>query len=281
MIDSAMETNLCVIAGGGTLPRKIADNFDPSGDRIFFLAFRNVTDPEVVVGRHHEWLELGEVQKAIDAMHRNAVDKVVMAGPIQRPALSSLALDTRAIRMLAKGGLKVFGDDGLLSLVAKEIEKEGIKVIGIEQILSEVLTKEGLLAGPAPTKISWDDIKRGLQVLNSLGSCDVGQSIAVQEGIVLAIEAIEGTDQMIERAGSLQRNVSGPVLIKMSKANQDKRVDLPTAGPETVNNAIRWGFQGLALEANNSLLLDQDRVMKIAEKNSFFVVGLDQSKMLQ
>ena len=276
-----METNLCVIAGGGILPRKLADNFDPSGDRIFFLAFRNVTDPEVVAGRHHEWLELGEVQKAIDAMHRNNVDKVVMAGPIQRPALSSLALDIRALKMLAKGGLKAFGDDGLLSLVAKEIEKEGIKVIGIEQILPGVLTKEGLLAGPAPTKISWDDIKRGLQVLNSLGPCDVGQSIAVQEGIVLAIEAIEGTDQMIERAGSLQRNVSGPILIKISKTNQDKRVDLPTAGPETVNNAIRSGFQGLALEANNSLLLDKDRVIKIAEKNSFFVIGVDQSKILQ
>ena len=276
-----METNLCVIAGGGILPRKLADNFYPSGDRIFFLAFRNVTDPEVVAGRHHEWLELGEIQKAIDAMHRNNVDKVVMAGPIQRPALSSLALDIRALKMLATGGLKAFGDDGLLSLVVKEIEKEGIKVIGIEQILSGVLTKEGLLAGPKPTKISWDDIKRGLQVLNSLGPCDVGQSIAVQEGIVLAIEAIEGTDQMIERAGSLQRNVSGPILIKISKTNQDKRVDLPTAGPETVNNAIRWGFQGLALEANNSLLLDKDRVIEIAEKNSFFVIGVDQSKILQ
>ena len=276
-----METNLCVIAGGGILPRKLADNFDPSGGRIFFLAFRNITDPEVVAGRHHEWLELGEVQKAIDAMHRNNVDKVVMAGPIQRPALSSLALDIRALKMLAKGGLRAFGDDGLLSLVAKEIEKEGIKVIGIEQILSGVLTKEGLLAGPAPTKISWDDIKRGLQVLNSLGPSDVGQSIAVQEGIVLAIEAIEGTDQMIERAGSLQRNVSGPILIKISKTNQDKRVDLPTAGPETVNNAIRSGFQGLALEANNSLLLDKDRVIEIAEKNSFFVIGVDQSKILQ
>ena len=276
-----METNLCVIAGGGILPRKLADNFDPSGGRIFFLAFRNITDPEVVAGRHHEWLELGEVQKAIDAMHRNNVDKVVMAGPIQRPALSSLALDIRALKMLAKGGLKAFGDDGLLSLVAKEIEKEGIKVIGIEQILSGVLTKEGLLAGPAPTKISWDDIKRGLQVLNSLGPSDVGQSIAVQEGIVLAIEAIEGTDQMIERAGSLQRNVSGPILIKISKTNQDKRVDLPTAGPETVNHAIRSGFQGLALEANNSLLLDKDRVIEIAEKNSFFVIGVDQSKILQ
>ena len=276
-----METNLCVIAGGGILPRKVADNFDPSGDRIFFLAFRNITDPEVVAGRHHEWLELGEIQKAIDAMHRNNVGKVVMAGPIQRPALSSLALDTRALKMLAKGGLKVFGDDGLLSLVAKEIEKEHIKIIGIEEILSGVLTKEGLLAGPAPTKISWDDIKRGLHVLNNLGPCDVGQSVAVQEGLVLAVEAIEGTDKMIERAGGLKRNVSGPILIKISKVNQDKRVDLPTAGPETVNNAIRAGFQGLALEANNSLLLDKDRVLKIAEKNAFFVLGVDPSKVLQ
>ena len=281
MIDSAMETNLCVIAGGGILPRKVADNFDPSGERIFFLAFRNITDPEIVAGRHHEWLELGEIQKAIDAMHRNNVGKVVMAGPIQRPALSSLALDTRALKMLAKGGLKVFGDDGLLSLVAKEIEKEDIKIIGIEEILSGVLTKEGLLAGPAPTKNSWDDIKRGLHVLNNLGPCDVGQSVAVQEGLVLAVEAIEGTDKMIERAGGLKRNVSGPILIKISKVNQDKRVDLPTAGPETVNNAIRAGFQGLALEANNSLLLDKDRVLKIAEKNAFFVIGVDQSKVLQ
>ncbi len=276
-----METNLCVIAGGGILPRKVADNFDPSGERIFFLAFRNITDPEVVSGRHHEWLELGEIQKAIDAMHRNNVGKVVMAGPIQRPALSSLALDTRALKMLAKGGLKVFGDDGLLSLVAKEIEKEDIKIIGIEEILSGVLTKEGLLAGPAPTKISWDDIKRGLHVLNNLGPCDVGQSVAVQEGLVLAVEAIEGTDKMIERAGGLKRNVSGPILIKISKVNQDKRVDLPTAGPETVNNAIKAGFQGLALEANNSLLLDKDCVLKIAEKNAFFVIGVDQSKVLQ
>lgn len=276
-----METNLCVIAGGGILPRKVADNFDPSGERIFFLAFRNITDPEIVAGRHHEWLELGEIQKAIDAMHRNNVGKVVMAGPIQRPALSSLALDTRALKMLAKGGLKVFGDDGLLSLVAKEIEKEDIKIIGIEEILSGVLTKEGLLAGPAPTKNSWDDIKRGLHVLNNLGPCDVGQSVAVQEGLVLAVEAIEGTDKMIERAGGLKRNVSGPILIKISKVNQDKRVDLPTAGPETVNNAIRAGFQGLALEANNSLLLDKDRVLKIAEKNAFFVIGVDQSKVLQ
>jgi len=281
MIDSAMETNLCVIAGGGILPRKVADNFDPSGERIFFLAFRNITDPEIVAGRHHEWLELGEIQKAIDAMHRNNVGKVVMAGPIQRPALSSLALDTRALKMLAKGGLKVFGDDGLLSLVAKEIEKEDIKIIGIEEILSGVLTKEGLLAGPAPTKNSWDDIKRGLHVLNNLGPCDVGQSVAVQEGLVLAVEAIEGTDKMIERAGGLKRNVSGPILIKISKVNQDKRVDLPTAGPETVNNAIRAGFQGLALEANNSLLLDKDRVLKIAEKNAFFVIGVDQSKVLR
>ena len=276
-----METNLCVIAGGGILPRKVADNFDPSGERIFFLAFRNITDPEIVAGRHHEWLELGEIQKAIDAMHRNNVGKVVMAGPIQRPALSSLALDTRALKMLAKGGLKVFGDDGLLSLVAKEIEKEDIKIIGIEEILSGVLTKEGLLAGPAPTKNSWDDIKRGLHVLNNLGPCDVGQSVAVQEGLVLAVEAIEGTDKMIERAGGLKRNVSGPILIKISKVNQDKRVDLPTAGPETVNNAIRAGFQGLALEANNSLLLDKDRALKIAEKNAFFVIGVDQSKVLQ
>ena len=276
-----MEAKLCVIAGGGTLPRKIADHFDSSGDRIFFLAFENVTDPKVVVGRQTQWFKLGQVQKAIDAMHKHNVTKVVMAGPIRRPALSSLNLDSRAMKMLVQGGLMVSGDDGLLSLVAEEIEKEGMEVIGIEEVLSESLTQVGLLAGPNLNKIAWNDIDRGLKVLNQLGPCDIGQSVAIQEGLVLAVEAIEGTDQMIERAGSLKRDVSGPILIKMSKPNQDKRMDLPTAGSNTIKNAIKAGFRGLALEANKSLLLDKERVLEIAEKNSFFVLGVDQSKLPQ
>ena len=163
--------------------------------------------------------------------------------------------------------------------IEEEIEKEGMKVIGIEEVRSESLPQVGLLAGPNLNKIAWSDIDRGLKVLNQLGPCDVGQSVAIQEGLVLAVEAIEGTDQMIERAGSLKRDVSGPILIKMSKPNQDKRIDLPTAGSNTIKNAIKAGFRGLALEANKSLLLDKERVLEIAEKNSFFVLGLDQSKL--
>ncbi len=266
---------LGIIAGGGNLPRKMADHFDSSGNRIFFIAIRGVTEPETVEGRAHSWIKLGQVQKALDEMLKAGVQKVAMAGPIKRPALSSLDLDSRASKMLVRGGLKIFGDDGLLTSVVNEIEKEGMNVIGIDEILSCLLTKKGLIAGPQLDSTAVKDVERGVQVLYQLGRSDVGQSIAVQEGLVLALEAIEGTDQMIKRAGELKRDILGPILVKISKPYQERRVDLPTIGLDTVHNALAAGFRGIALEANATLLLEKNNVVELANKKDFFITGVD------
>ena len=197
MVEVLDNFRLGIIAGAGNLPGQIAERFDPGGKSVFFIALEGITDPSILKNYEHKWIKLGELQMAMTALLEAKVRKVVMAGPVNRPALSSLKLDKRASKMLLKGGVKVFGDDGLLSVLIDEIEKDGIDVIGIDHVLSNLLTQPDLAIGPSIDEVAQKDINRAMAVLTRLGEADVGQSIAVQEGLVLAIEAIEGTDNML------------------------------------------------------------------------------------
>ena len=269
---------LGIIAGGGVLPRRIADTHTHAGGAVFMIAFEGITPAETVAGRDHAWVRLGRVQDTMDAMIGAGVEDVVMAGPIRRPALSSLDLDGRGAKLIFRAGRKAFGDDGLLSTIVEEIESDGLKVIAVDRILGGVLAPAGIIAGPKPDESALLDIQRGVEVLRHLGPVDVGQSIAVQEGLVLAVEAIEGTDAMIERAGGLAREGVGPILVKISKPGQERRADMPTVGPDTVRNAVAAGFRGIAMGARSTLLLEADEVRAQADEVGFFVLGVDAGK---
>lgn len=266
---------LGIIAGGGTLPRRIADSHGDAGGGVFMIAFEGITPAETVEGLEHAWVRLGRIQDTMDAMIGAGVEDVVMAGPIKRPTLSSLDIDGRGAKMLFRAGRKAFGDDGLLSTIVAEIESDGLRVLAVDDVLGGVLAKAGQIAGPEPDARAHADIQRGIDVLRHLGPVDVGQGIAVQEGLVLAVEAIEGTDAMIARAGSLAREGGGPVLIKISKPGQERRADMPTIGPDTVSNAIAAGFVGIAVDAGATLLLEVERVRDLAESAGLFVIGVD------
>jgi len=266
---------LGIIAGGGVLPRRLADTHLEAGGGVFMIAFEGITPDETVEGLDHAWVRLGRIQDTMDAMIGAGVEDVVMAGPIKRPALSSLDIDGRGAKLLFRAGRKAFGDDGLLSVLVAEIESDGLKVIAVDQILGGVLAGSGPIAGPEPDEAAWSDIQRGMDVLKHLGPVDVGQAIVVQEGLVLAVEAIEGTDAMIERAGDLARDGAGPILVKISKPGQERRADMPTVGPDTVSNASAAGFRGIAVEAGSTLLLDLDQVRFLAEEAGLFVAGVD------
>ena len=265
---------LGIIAGGGALPRRIADSYDPTGDAVFFIAFEGITDAATIRDRGHAWVKLGQMQATMDHMTGAGVEDVVMAGPIKRPALSSLDLDGRATKFLLRAGVRAFGDDGLLSLLVSEIEKDGLIVVGIDQVLADLLAPLGSIAGPSADAVAMADVERGVAVLTIMGAVDIGQSAAVQEGLVLAVEAVEGTDAMIARAGQLMREGPAPVLVKISKPGQERRADLPTVGPDTVRNAVAAGFRGLALEAGGTLLIDGGEVRRIAGDANFFVLGV-------
>jgi DUF1009 family protein len=273
-------TTLAIIAGGGALPRRLAEQHARTGGRVFVIAYKGQTDPATVDGFDHAWHRLGETDKTIRAMRQEGVDEVVMAGPMRRPSMSELKPDFRTLRAFARAGSRVFGDDGLLSVIIQELEEEGFRVRGVQDILGGYLAPRGQIAGPEPDEATWRDIRRGLEVLRLLAPADVGQAVAVQEGLVLAVEAVEGTDAMIARAGEVRREGAPPVLVKTRKRGQEDRADLPTVGPGTVEAAVAAGFGGIAVEADSTLLIDQDRFVAAVDDAAIFAVAVDPREIL-
>ncbi len=271
---SHKQVPIALLAGRGDLPHLLIHVFQSQKRPFVVLAFKGQTEETLVKEIPHLWLHFGEAGKALNYLKENHIQEIVMAGSISRPALSEIRPDWEGVKWLAKIGTKGLGDDGLLRLVIKIIEEKGYRIIGPDNILEGLLVPEGVLTQKVPDEQSWRDIGRGLEVLSALSSADVGQAVVVQEGLVLGVEAIEGTDALIDRAGQLKRPGLGGVLVKTAKRQQEKRVDLPTIGPETLSKVAGAGFQGIAVEAQKTLLLNQESVLKLAQEKGLFLVGL-------
>ena len=269
-----MPPKLGIVAGGGELPGLLARCAIDRGREVFIVALERQADPSVIEPFNHMWVRLGAAGAALDHLRREKVEEIILAGPVRRPSMIELLPDRRAARFLASGAL-TRGDDGLISAIIGLLEdEEGFRVIGIQDILGGIIAPEGNLTTRAPDAREEADISRGVAVLQALEMSDVGQAVAVQQGIVLGIEAIEGTDALIGRAGMLRRPGPGPVLVKFSKAGQELRADQPTTGPATVRECVKAGFSGIAVEAGRSLIVDRDDVVTAADRHGLFVKAL-------
>ncbi len=269
-----MSNKLGIIAGGGALPARVVEACRSKGRECFVLAFKGHTDPKTVEAVPHAWVRLGAVGAAIKFLHEAGVEELVLAGPVGRPSLGSLRPDMRGARLLAKAGVAALRDDGLLRTAIRELEEEGFRVVGAEDVFDDLLTPQGVLGRVAPDAQAESDIDYGVEVARATGSFDVGQAVVVQQGIALGVEAIEGTDALIARTGSLQREGPGGVLVKIKKPEQDARADLPTVGIATVKAATQAGLRGIAIEAGGSLIIDRDSVIAAADAADLFLVGI-------
>ena len=166
------------------------------------------------------------------------------------------------------------GDDGLLSAIVDELEKEGFRVLGADQLLDAEPVREGPLGKISPDPQSEADIAHGMHVARAIGALDIGQAVVVQQGLVLGVEAIEGTDELLLRCGALRREGPGGVLVKVEKPGQERRADRPTIGPRTAALAAEAGLSGIAIEAETTIVLDRDEVIRIADRAGLFVVGV-------
>lgn len=238
------------------------------------LAFKGQTEEEFVAGLPHIWLHFGEFGKALKYFEEYHIKEIVMAGTITRPSFKEIRPDWEGVKWLAKLGKKALGDDNLLKFLIEMMEELGYSVVGPTDILKDLLTPEGLLTSIEPDEQAWQDIGRGIEVLTILSPADVGQAVVVQEGLVLGVEAIEGTDRLIERVRSLKRPGLGGVLVKVAKIQQEQRVDLPTVGIKTIKKAVKSGLRGVALEAGRTLMLNRNEMLKLAQDEGLFVLGL-------
>jgi UDP-2,3-diacylglucosamine hydrolase len=270
-----MKSKLGIIAGSGGLPVKIISICKQTGRDFFVLAFHDQTDEDLVEGLPHEWAHLGEVNKALSALTNAGAEEVVFCGRINRPSLSSLKLDKRGAKMMAKLALKGMGDDAVLKAIMKEVEKEGLTPVGVQDVIGGILATEGKFGTHTPDEQALQDIKRGREVLQSMSTADVGQAVVIQEGMVLGVEAIEGTDELIKRSGTLKRPGSKGILVKMRKLNQDERADLPTVGPETVKQIKDAGLGGIAVETGGTIIIDREELITLADQSGIFIVGVE------
>jgi len=268
-----MAPRLAVLAGSGPLPRRLAEAC--AGDReVFVVAFEGHTDPATPEGFPHLWARLGQAAPVLDWLRANRVEELVFFGPMRRPALSELRLDWRAARFAASVGLRALGDDGLLRAIAGALEEEGFRVVGADALWAALVLPEGTVGAHRPDEAALADVARGLDVLRALGPVDVGQAVVVQQGIVLGVEAAEGTDALIARCGALRRDGPGGVLVKMPKPAQDRRLDLPTIGPATVDAAAAAGLRGIAVRAGATVAVDRAAVAARADAAGLFVAAL-------
>jgi DUF1009 family protein len=267
---------LGIVAGGGPLPGQVAAAARTAGRPVFIVGMEGFADPAVLAPYPHCFLRITAAGRILAALREHGCRDLVMVGPVGRPTFLHLRPDAEGARMLARLGRAVFkGDDGLLAAVIRIMEEEGFHVMGAHEVLREILAPAGVLTNIAPDTQAMIDIARGVSVVSALGAVDVGQACVVQQGVVLAVEAIEGTDAMIDRSTALRRDGVGGVLVKLTKPNQDRRADLPTIGPQTVRRAARAGLRGLAFEAGSTILAEREALIAEADAASLFLFGFD------
>jgi len=270
-----MADRLGIVAGGGTLPRQLVECCRAAGRDFFVLALEGAAEPATVEGVPHAWCRLGAASTGLAVLREHHVTELVLAGGIRRPSLAALRPDWRAAKLFARVGYRALGDDGLLSAVVKELEQEGFRVLGADQLLDRALAPQGPLGRLRPDSQSQADIERGLRVARTLGALDVGQAAVVQQGLVLGVEAIEGTDELLRRCAALRREGPGGVLVKVEKPGQEPRTDRPTIGLRTILLAAEAGLRGIAVGANATIVLDRDEVIRAADRVGLFLVGID------
>ena len=268
------QKKLGMIAGGGMMPVEIIKHCHQTGREIFVIGIEPYSNEEELKDAPHIFAKFGEVGKMLKAFEKNNVHDIVLAGGIKRPSFKELIPDWEGAKLMAKLAIKKMSDDNLFRFVMDEIERYGYKVVGIEEVVPQMMFSEGLYGKVKPSTEDMDDIRRGITVAKALGAVDVGQAVVVQEGMVLAVEAIEGTDMVLSRAATVKKQGKAPVMVKVLKPGQDMRVDLPAIGLQTIEQLKKYGIKGIAVEAGGILLIEREAVIKMADESNIFIIGM-------
>jgi DUF1009 family protein len=261
-----------LIAGNGRFPIIFADNARKLGYHVSAVAHEGETEPELAshVDRIH-WIKIGQVSKLIKAFKEDRVHQAVMLGGIKKThVFTTVRPDFRTLAMATR--LALWKDDDILREFAKELEREGIAICESTFGLEGILVEEGSLTARTPTEKEWEDIRYGWDVAHDIGRLDIGQCVVIKDRVVVAVEAVEGTDGAIKRGGELAKE--GAVVVKRSKPQQDLRFDLPAIGPRTIEVMASVKASVLAVEAGRTILLDREIMLDKARSARIAIVGI-------
>jgi DUF1009 family protein len=265
---------IALIAGNGIYPETFARAARQAGvKRLVAAGFTGETKPELAKEVDAiEWFRVGQLSKMIAFFEREQVKHAVMVGQIAPKNLFDLRPDLRTLMMIAR--LKQRNAESLFGGIADELKKDGIELLPATTFMEESMPKAGHVAGPDPKKRRWEDAQYGFKIAKASSKLDIGQTVVVRNGTVLAVEAFEGTNECLKRGGALGKG--GATMVKVSKPKQDMRFDVPVIGPETIMTAAGSGVDVIAVEAGKTLLLDQPEVMRLCLEHKVGLIALSE-----
>ncbi|MCS7203203.1 MAG: UDP-2,3-diacylglucosamine diphosphatase LpxI [Thermodesulfovibrio sp.] len=262
-----------IIAGAGSLPLIILEEIKKKGYKVVIVSLEDIVSEDLShCSDAFIYINIGKFGEILKFLKKNKVKEIVLTGKVPKRVIyekDRIKPDARAVKMLFSAKLR--GDNELLKVVEKELLGEGIRIIGVSEICPELLTPEGILTKNKPSKEEWEDIKYGFSIAKEVGKLDIGQTVIVKDKATVAVEAIEGTDETIIRAGNY---VEDTVIVKVSKPQQDLRLDPPVAGINTIMSMQKAKAKILALEAEKTLLLQRNEVIQKANEFGIAVVGV-------
>ncbi len=284
--DDSSSPKLGIIAGEGKLPLLIAEAYRSARKPYFLLGIEGFAAEVDMVPFEHALTPLGAVGEAIDLLKTKNCGAVVMAGRVIRPDLQNLHVDRLGEQLISRiVTAPRRGDDRIMRLVIEAIENEGFRVLEIEDVLDGLTLQAGVLGHISPGVDDHGDIEVAIEVVREMGHLDIGQGVVVKQRQVLAVEAVEGTDAMLDRCATFQNTSEDKdrtpcgVLVKMPKPYQERRADLPVIGVTTINKTAAAGLAGIAVAAGEVFVIDKDSVAKAADDHGIFVFGLPHDRI--
>jgi DUF1009 family protein len=264
-----------LVSGAGTLPLEFVRNAPKLGiEEVAVLGFDKLTPDEVRErAAHYCEIGFGQLNKGIKFFKKHGVENMIMLGWMEpKLTISNIKMDFRMLALAAR--VKDRRADNVLKALIGELEKDGIKVLNTTDFLPHLLVEEGVLTKREPSKQQIEDIEFGREIALVSGGLDIGQTVVVRQNVVVALEAMEGTDNCLLRAGKYAKNC---VVVKMAKPKQDFRFDVPCFGPRTIENAISAKIAVLAVEAGKTFILEREKTLELANAGRIAVIGINRS----
>ena len=265
---------LAIIAGNGSIPFYLIEECNKIG-REYCLIIIEGHGKELSEKYEPDYIvSLSKMGRAVKYVKNIGIKHILMVGGVKRPSLKNIIPDLWTAKFLTTISSKVSGDNSVLSKLTKALEREGFIIVAPEEVLPNLICPKGTLGKVKPNQQNNEDISTGYRIAKIIGANDIGQSIIIENGLVIAVEAAEGTDRMIKRSLNLKKEKKAGVLIKVIKPMQDKRIDRPVIGIDTIKAAKKAGLDGIALESNEILILNYSEVILYADKEGLFVEGI-------
>ena len=264
-------TKIGIISGGGKLPVLIGNNLIKKNYDVTFFTIKNIFNKEIYSNLRTEEIELNSIKKIFKKLEDNRIDKIIFVGNIPRPSLKDISFDFETISFAKKLFLSKKGDNDLLITITKLFKDKGFDYLDWKKYCPELFSSKDNLTDRTPSRKANLNLSKALKIFKNYGNLDIGQSLIVQNEIVLGLEAAEGTDKLIVRCNGLKKDGDKGVLIKASKYNQSNILDIPTIGSKTLELLINNDYEGVFIEKNNCLVIDKDETINLANSKNLFI----------